>query len=161
MLRFLPERCISQNPTAGTQVLRRQRGLARRLVGRSPVSLSVDRAVFLDGPGTRTIPSFSTTRAGELIVAFASAAGPTSTSIKQTLNVSGGGLTWTLVRRANAQFGSSEIWAATAPGILTNATVTATSAISGLDQSLTLVAFIGAAGTGATGAASALTGAST
>ena len=111
---------ISQNPTAGTQVLV---GSAVSLVVSSggAVPLSVDRVVFSDGAGTRTIPSFSTTRAGELIVAFASAAGPTSTSIKQTLTVSGGGLTWTLAKRANAQFGSSEIWTATAPGILTNA----------------------------------------
>jgi beta-lactam-binding protein with PASTA domain len=115
--------------------------------------------VFSDGSGTRSIAAFSTTRAGELIVAFASAAGPTSTSLKQTLNVSGAGLTWTLVRRSNAQFGTSEIWSAMATGILTNATVTATASMAGFDQSLTLVAFIGASGTGASGAVSALTGA--
>jgi beta-lactam-binding protein with PASTA domain len=151
---------ISQDPAAGTQLLA---GSAVSLVVSSgaPVSLSVDRVVFSDGAGTRTTPAFSTTRAGELIVAFASAAGPTSTSLKQTLTVSGAGLTWTLVRRSNAQFGSSEVWSATAAGLLTNATVTATASMAGFDQSLTVVTFMGAAGTGATGAASAATGPST
>ena len=123
------------------------------------VSLSVDKVVFSDGAGTRTTAPFSTTRAGEVLVAFASAAGPTSTSFKQTLNVTGAGLTWTLARRSNAQFGSSEVWSATAPDILTNVTVTATASISGFDQSLTVVSFIGAGGIGATGATSAAFGA--
>jgi beta-lactam-binding protein with PASTA domain len=151
---------ISQSPVAGTQVLF---GSAVSLVVSTgaPIALSVDKVVFSDGAGTRTTPAFSTTRAGELLVAFASAAGPTSTSIKQTLTVSGAGLSWTLVRRSNGQFGSSEVWSAMAPGILTSATVTATSSITGFDQSLTVVAFMGAAGTGATGAASASTGPTT
>ena len=152
---------ISQNPVAGT-VLPANSAVALVVSsGAAPAALSVDRVVFSDGSGTRVTPAFTTATAGELLVAFASAAGPTSTSLKQTVTVSGAGLTWTLVRRVNAQFGTSEIWSAPAPARLTNATVTATASRSGFDQSLTVVAFIGADGTGATGGASAFTGPST
>jgi hypothetical protein len=58
------------------------------------------------------------------------------------------------VTRANTQFGTAEIWAVTAPAQLVNATVTATQSISGFDQSLTVMAFTGAGGIGASGAAS-------
>jgi hypothetical protein len=70
------------------------------------------------------------------------------------VTVSGAGLTWTLVRRANTISGTSEIWSALAPVRLINATVTATQAVSGLAQSLTVVAFTGAGGVGASVAGS-------
>jgi hypothetical protein len=55
-------------------------------------------------------------------------------------------LTWTLVTRANTQWGTSEVWSATAPAALKGATVTATQTIAGgFTQSLTVVAFTGAA----------------
>jgi beta-lactam-binding protein with PASTA domain len=152
---------ITQNPVAGT-VLPANSAVALVVSsGASPVALAVDRVVFSDGSGTRVTPSFSTTTAGELLVAFASAAGPTSTSLPQTVTVAGAGLTWTLVKRANAQFGTAEVWSAPAPARLTNVTVTATASRSGFDQSLTVVAFVGAEGTGATGGASAAFGPST
>ena len=94
-------------------------------------------------------------------MAFAASAGPTSTSSKQTLTVAGAGLTWTLAKRANAQFGSSEVWTAVAPVPLVNATVTATQTVTGFNQSLTVVAFVGASGAGAAGAASGSFGPST
>jgi hypothetical protein len=65
-----------------------------------------------------------------------------------SLTVSGGGLTWTLVARSNTQFGDAEIWTATAPATLVNATVTSTPSLSGFNQSLTVMAFAGAGGIG-------------
>jgi hypothetical protein len=80
--------------------------------------------------------------------------------------VTGGGLTWTLVRRTNAQRGDAEIWRAFAPAVLTGATVTATVSKS-VAGSITVMAFKGVdtSGTngsgaiGATGSANALSGA--
>src|SRR4029077_14264773 len=86
--------------------------------------------------------------------------GPTSSTPKQVLTVSGAGLTWTLEQRGNTQFGSSEIWTATAPTPLTNVTVTSTQTVTGFDQSLTVVVFSGAGGTGAAASAGPMTGAS-
>jgi beta-lactam-binding protein with PASTA domain/subtilisin family serine protease len=150
---------ISENPTAGTQVAI---GSAVALVvssGPPPVvtDVAVDRVVASDGRGTRTTPAFSTSAPGALLVAFAASDG--SISGGQRLTVSGAGLTWTLVRRANAQAGTAEIWKATAPTQLSNATVTSTQLQSGYDQSLTVVAFTGATGIGASAAASAASGA--
>ena len=63
--------------------------------------------------------------------------------------MSGAGLTWSLVKRVTAQGGSTEIWTAKAPAALTNATVSSTQARPGFNQSLTVVAFAGAKGIGA------------
>ena len=68
---------------------RRQCGGTRGVVRPTGAALSVDRVVFSDGAGTRVTPAFSTATAGEPLIAFASAAGPTSTSLKQTLTVIG------------------------------------------------------------------------
>ena len=77
----------------------------------------------------------------------------------QTLTISGASLTWTLVRRSNGQRGSSEIWRAFAPNPLVNATVTSTQSRPGYHQSLTVVTFTGATGTGASAIANGATGA--
>jgi Domain of unknown function (DUF4082)/Bacterial Ig-like domain (group 2)/Bacterial Ig domain len=71
-----------------------------------------------------TSPVFSTAAANELLLAFVStdASSPNVT----VTNVTGGGLTWTLVKRTNTQMGTSEIWRAFAPNVVTNASVTAT-----------------------------------
>src|SRR6185369_3462692 len=73
----------------------------------------------------------------------------------------GGGLTWTLRTRANAQAGVSEIWQAVAPTAGTSVTVTATRADGSYTGSLILTAFQGANTTsnGATKTASANSGA--
>src|SRR5207237_4495430 len=107
----------------------------------------VDVIVSVDGNGAISTPAFSTGSAGELLVAFASSDGPNG-STRQTVNISGGGLAWALVRRANAQFGTAEIWTATAPGPLVNAVVSATQSSTTFHQSLTIVAFRGAGGIG-------------
>jgi hypothetical protein len=74
--------------------------------------------------GTITSPAFFTTATNELLLAYVATdwnSGP-NTSVT---GVSGGGLTWTLVKRTNVQSGSSEIWMAFAATRLSNATVTA------------------------------------
>jgi hypothetical protein len=72
--------------------------------------------------------------------------------------VTGGGLTWQLVARSNAQLGDAEVWRATASSILTNVAVTATLSRS-VASSLTVVSFTGAAGVGAIKVAGASSGA--
>ena len=94
-----------------------------------------------------------------MLIAFAAADGPSNAT--QTLTVSGAGLTWTLVKRANAQLGTAEIWRATATGPLTNAVVTSTETRIGFHQSLTVVTFMGAGGVGASRNVSAASGAPT
>jgi hypothetical protein len=133
---------ISQNPAAASNV---PVGSAIDFVVSSGPPLAIDTTMFSDGVGTRVTAPFDTATPGELLVAFASSEGPNTTA-RQTLTVSGAGLTWTLVARANTQWGTSEIWTATAPVALSNATVTATQTISGgFSGSLTVVAFTGGA----------------
>jgi hypothetical protein len=105
--------------------------------------------------------AFSTSSANELLLAFVSVDGPPAGGGKTTVTrITGGGLTWQLVARSNAQLGGAEIWRAFAPAILTNVTVTATLSRS-FDSSLTVVSFTNAdvgafkvagAGSGAPGA---------
>jgi hypothetical protein len=150
---------ISQNPAADVQVAL---GSAVALVvssGPPPVGPTVDKIVFSDGSGARTTAPFSTSSAAEVLVAFAASDEPTSGG--QSLTVSGAGLTWTLVQRANTQLGPAEIWTATATNQLTNVTVTSTQAVGGYYQSLTVVTFTGAGGIGASAVANAATGAPT
>jgi hypothetical protein len=117
----------------------------------------LDQTVFKDAKGVATTPAFSTAAAGELLVAFVGSDGPIAGG--QTMTVTGAGLTWTLVKRTNARPGDAEIWWARAVGTLTNVSVTSTPSATGFDQSLTVVAFRGASGVGATGTANAATGA--
>jgi len=110
------------------------------------------------GHGTVTTPAFHTAAAGETLLAFAGSDGPDAAAA-QHVTVSGAGLTWTLVRRANGQAGDAEIWQATAPAVLTSATVTATPAVPGYDLDLTVIAMEGTDGVGASAAASGPSGA--
>jgi beta-lactam-binding protein with PASTA domain len=147
---------ISQLPAANTQV---SRGSAVNLVvssGPPPTGPTVDKVVFSDGAGSRTL-SLSTSGPNEVLIAFGASDGPSTGA--QALTVSGGGLTWTLVRRSNTRAGASEIWKATAAAQLSNVTVTSTQSASGYHQSLTVVAFAGATGTGASAVANGATGA--
>ncbi|HWB99995.1 MAG TPA: N,N-dimethylformamidase beta subunit family domain-containing protein, partial [Bryobacteraceae bacterium] len=126
----------------------------------SPISL--DTSAFGDAPSASTTvqtASFSTTGPNELLLAFISAdyLSGANTSVS---NVSGAGLTWTLVQRTNVQSGTAEIWRAFAPTPLSNVKVTATlsqnvvssitvQALSGVDTSGTNGSgAIGAVGTG-------------
>ncbi|WP_426518513.1 Ig-like domain-containing protein [Diaminobutyricibacter sp. McL0618] len=118
--------------------------------------MQVQRSIH--GTGPVSAPAFNTAMPGELLVAFVASDGPASAGA-QTATVGGAGLTWTLVKRANARYGDSEIWTATASAILTNATVTSTPSAAGFDQSLTVIAMEGTSGIGASMATSAATGA--
>jgi len=103
--------------------------------------------------------SFSTTSSNELILAFvatdARSAGITVTS------VTGGSLSWALVKRANAQMGTAEIWRAFAPSPLANASVTANLSQS-VAASISVISFTGVdtTGSGGSGAIGAVTAAS-
>ena len=150
---------ISESPVAGSLL---PLGSAVSLViSTGPAAdIAIDATVFSDGLGVRTTPSFTTTAPGAVLLAFAAADGP-SIANSQTLQISGAGLTWTLVRRVNQRFGTSEIWKATATAPLTNVTVTSTLANNSFRQSLTVVAFKGATGVGASVTANGATGAPT
>jgi hypothetical protein len=104
-----------------------------------------------------TTGPLSTTQAGDVLVAFATSDGPGSGG--QTVTVSGAGLTWSLVKRVNAQLGDTEIWTAKAAGPLAGASVASTPAKAGYNQSLTVLAFSGASRVGASATASARSGA--
>ncbi len=119
--------------------------------------ITVDTLVYSDGAGTRTTPAFSTSAPGAVLVAFVAADGPLSN--RQSATVTGAGLTWTLVQRANAQAGTAEIWTARAATQLSQVTVRATLRRTGYHQSLTVVAFKGAAGVGSSVRGGARTGA--
>jgi hypothetical protein len=96
--------------------------------------------------------TFSTTSGNELLLAFVSADGPPPGGGKTTVTkVTGGGLTWQLVARSNAQLGDAEIWRAFASGILTNVSMTATLNRS-VASSLTVVSFTGVDTSGVNGA---------
>jgi hypothetical protein len=119
-------------------------------------SLAIDRSVTASGRGAVTTSPFSTAATGETLLAFVSADGQSGGG--QTATVSGGGVTWSLLRRTNIRAGDSEIWKATATGALSNVTVTSTLGQSNFDQLLTVVAFANAGGTGAAAGASAASG---
>lgn len=122
--------------------------------------LAVDKVENASGSGPVTTSPFSTMAAGETLVAFVDSDGPTGAAM-QTATVSGAGLAWSLVKRSNSQSGDAEIWAASSPTVLTNATVTSTPAAPGFDELLTVVSFVGSGGVGASGAAAGATGAPT
>lgn len=87
---------------------------------------------------------------------------PLAFRCSQTTTVTGGGLTSTLVKRANTQYGASEVWTANAADILTDLSVTATQTVkASYHQSLTVIAYRGSAGIGASVAAHAPSGAPT
>ncbi len=118
----------------------------------------VDATVSVNGHGAVTTQSFTTAEAGEQLFAFVSSDGPAGAA-KQSATVTGAGLTWKLVKRANSQSGDAEIWTATAANQLSNVTVTSTPKAGGYDQSLTVISVQMSDGVGATAAAGAASGA--
>ncbi len=127
----------------------------------APTSPVVDVQVSVNSSGTTaTTAAFSTAQTAETLLAFVAADGPT-TSGAQTVTVSGAGLTWTRVARANTQFGTSEVWSAPAAAKLTGVTVSSTEAVAGFHQMLTVVAVQASSGVGAVQTASAASGAPT
>jgi hypothetical protein len=123
-----------------------------------PGVIGKDVTVFVDGSGTMQTALFSTTTAGDFLVAFVTYDGPVGAP--QTATVSGAGLTWTLLKRSNVQSGTAEIWAAQATGVLTSVRVIAQpGAGTSFHGSMTVIAFTNASGPGVVGQASAPSGA--
>jgi hypothetical protein len=104
-----------------------------------------------------TTASFSTSQPGELLVAFVGYDGPASSA--QTATVTGAGLAWKLVTRANSQAGTAEIWVAQALNLLTGVTVTSIPGTTNYHGSLAVIAFTNASGTGVVNALGATSGA--
>jgi carboxypeptidase family protein len=107
--------------------------------------LAIDANVSKDGSTASTTiasPAFSTKSTNELLLAFVATdfIGGTNTTVS---GVTGGGLTWKLVQRTNAQSGTAEIWTAFASSALSNVTVTATVSQS-VVSSITVMSFTGA-----------------
>ena len=98
-----------------------------------------------------TSPSFSTASVNELLLAFV--ATDAKSSGITVRGVTGGSLTWVLVRRTNTQLGTAEIWRAFAPARLSSATVKANLSQS-VSASITVVSFTGidTSGTNGSGA---------
>jgi len=115
--------------------------------------LQMDAKVWGDGSSAKTTiatPTFSTTAANELLLAFVATDYISGTNTTVT-GIAGGGLTWTLVKRTNTQAGASEIWRAFATTTLSNVTVTATVSQSVI-SSITVISFAGVDTSGSGGA---------
>jgi hypothetical protein len=114
----------------------------------------MDVHVSASGVGAVTTASFHTAQPRETLLALVSANGPAGAG-RQSARVSGGGLKWRLVRRADRQTGDAEVWQATATRPLIAARVTSIPAVFGFKQSLTVVAMQMTNGVGSSAAASA------
>lgn len=130
----------------------------------SQSGIAIDKMVTTHQSSAATTivsPTFSTSGSNELLLAFLTSDGPGGTI--SFSSVSGGGLTWTLRKRANSQKGTAEIWQAVAANVLSNVSVTAARSSGSWMGSITVVAFTGADTTtnGATGGGSAASGAPT
>jgi hypothetical protein len=101
--------------------------------------------------------SFSTSAANELLLAFVSADASSSGTNNKVTSVTGGGLSWTLVERSNAQRGTAEIWRAFATSTLRSVTVTADLSQSA-SATITVMSFTGVntSGSGGSGAIGAV-----
>ncbi|HEX3243537.1 MAG TPA: N,N-dimethylformamidase beta subunit family domain-containing protein, partial [Solirubrobacterales bacterium] len=130
----------------------------------TPTNLAVDQLVTTHQSSSATsitAPAFSTPAPNELLLAFIGSDGPSTGGSQSFSGVTGGGLTWRLRRRANAQAGTAEIWQANASTALSNVTVTATRSSGSYVGSITVAAISGADQVvdGATAGASAASGA--
>jgi hypothetical protein len=117
------------------------------------IGIATDAIVFRDAAAagnTVATPAFSTTTGNELLLAFISADYLSGTNTTVT-SIAGGGLTWTLVVRANTQSGTAEIWRSFAPAALSDVAVTATLSQS-VVASITVMSFTGVDTTGTNGA---------
>ncbi len=118
--------------------------------------ITKDVQISVDGQGTFATPVISGTGANDFVVAFVTYDGPAN--VPQTATVSGGSLSWSLLKRSNAQRGTAEIWAARASGALNNVTVTCVPSVVDSRGSMTVIAFTNSSGAGVVGQTSAPTG---
>jgi len=122
------------------------------LSGSAWAAISIDASTSVDQSSAKTTittPAFSTTSGNELLLAFVSA-DYLSGANTQVSSMSGGGLTWALVVRTDAQEGTSEIWRAFATSSLSQVTVSATLSHSDV-SSLTVMSFTGVNTSGTNG----------
>src|SRR5262245_14131220 len=127
------------------------RGTATGSTTGGAVAIAKDQIVSADQPTASTTvatSAFSTTGLNEVFLAFISAGGPVGQTVT---GVSGAGLNWVLVKRANGQAGTAEIWRAFSTLIQVNVTVTATLATAAT-SSMTVITLTGADATGSDGA---------
>src|SRR2546425_1475471 len=115
-------------------------------------AVGIDASVFKDQntPSTTvTTPAFSISSGNQLLLAFVSADNVSAAKTTVTA-MSGGGLTWVLVRRTNVQQGTAEIWRAfsVAPLSAISVRVTLSQAV---DSSITVMSFTGVDTTGTNG----------
>jgi len=120
--------------------------------------LAIDAKTSFDqvtASSTVVTPSFSTVSNDELLLAFV-ATDYISGANTTVTNVTGAGLSWTLVKRTNTQNGTAEIWRAFATSPLSQVNVTATLSQS-VASSITVMTFTGAdtSGTNGSGAVGA------
>jgi hypothetical protein len=115
-----------------------------------------DVTTSVEGGRTVKTQTFTTAEPGEQLFAFVAADGP-PTAGKQSAKVSGAGLKWTLVKRANSQFGDAEIWTAEAKTQLKNKTVKSTLK-QNYGQQLTVISMQGSDGVGTSVAGGAASG---
>jgi hypothetical protein len=117
-----------------------------------PAALAMDAKTYYDqvtASATVVSPSFSTVSKNELLLAFV-AADYRSGSNTTVTNVTGSGLSWTLVKRTNTQAGTAEIWRAFATSPLSRVNVTATLSQS-VTSSIAVMTFTGADTSGTNG----------
>ena len=124
----------------------------------SPTGPAIDQQATATGT-TAATAHLTTTTPGDLIVAFVSGDGPATAT--QKAKVTGGGLTWTLAKRTNTDYGTAEIWTARATATLSNVAITSTLTTANYGTALTVVAFSNAPGTGQTAGGAAAKGAPT
>ena len=150
---MLPPPPVATEHPSVRLAIKRALGLFLILAATAPAwgAIAIDQVKSTDRSSSNTSitsPSFSTTAANELLLAFistdAKSAGITVTGVTTT------GLTWALVRRTNAQLGTAEIWRAFAPSTLSNVTVRAALSQS-VAASITVVTFTGTDTTGTSG----------
>jgi hypothetical protein len=124
----------------------------------APVGPSIDGQASGQAINSATA-HLSSTASGDLLVAFVASDSPHT--VGNTSTVSGGGVTWTLVGRENKNLGDAEIWTARATGVLHNAAITAKVKIAGYDETITVIAFKNAPGTGKVATFTSMKGAPT
>ncbi|MGA7795772.1 MAG: galactose oxidase-like domain-containing protein [Candidatus Acidiferrales bacterium] len=114
--------------------------------------LAIDATSYQDVTSEATTvatPTFSTNSGNELLLAFI-ATDYLSGANTTVTGVSGGSLTWSLVKRTNVQSGTAEIWRAFASNPLSNVVVSASLSQKVL-SSITVVTFTGVDTTGSDG----------
>jgi hypothetical protein len=142
---------VTINDTAPTQH-RYDLSICEVLPASQPPTLAIDATTYGDqvtASATVVTPSFSTTSNNELLLAFV-AADYLSGANTTVTNVTGAGLSWTLVQRTNTQAGTAEIWRAFATSPLSQVNVTATLSQS-VTSSITVMSFTGADTSGTNG----------